>query len=143
MEKGMKFRMITIVILVLIVPFVGRASFIKKILFSNKSYAKQIEVKAYILTQEQIAELFRNPNKEPNLFTYKELDTLARDKKYCVFRVENLGELNAWGVLAFKMPSIQKYFCDYLVCISGISVASGENSPYPILTYEWDELYTK
>ena len=150
----MKFWLLAILILITIVPFTLRADVMQKLLFSNKSYAKNIEVKTYILTQEQVAQLFREPNKEPHFFTSKELNNLARRKRYCVIRVKNLGKLNTWGILSCKIPginenvqveipTIEKYFCDYVVCISGVYVGPGENSPYPIVTYEWSELYTK
>ncbi len=150
----MKLWMVIVLFGIAIIPFALKADITKKLLFSNKSYAKQIDVKTYILTQEQVAELFKSPNTEPNLFTSKELNNLTRKKRYCVIRVKNLGELNVWGVLFCKIPgingkvkveipSIERYFCDYVVCISGVYVSSGEDSPYPIVTYEWSELYTK
>ena len=150
----MKFWLLIVLIPIALVPFVLKADLTKKLLFSNKSYAKNIEVKTYILTQEQVAELFKFPDKDPSFFTSKELNNITRKKRYCVVRVKNLGELNVWGVLSCKIPgineiikieipSIEKYFCDYVICISGVYVGPGENSPYPDITHEWSELYTK
>ena len=154
MERSMKFWWLIVLILIAIIPFTLRANMTKKLLFSNKSYAKQIEVKTYILAQEQVAELFKTPDKEPHLYSSNELNNLTRKKRYCVIRVKNLGELNTWGTLSCKIPginenikveipSIEKYFCDYVICISGVYLGSGENSRYPIVTYQWSELYTK
>ncbi|KKM14528.1 hypothetical protein LCGC14_1705240, partial [marine sediment metagenome] len=90
----MKFWLLIVLIPIALVPFALKAALTKKLLFSNKNYAKQIEVKTYILTQEQVAQLFKDPDKEPHFFTSKELNNLARRKRYCVIRVKNLGKLN-------------------------------------------------
>ena len=150
----MKFWLLIVLIPIALVPFALKAALTKKLLFSNKNYAKQIEVKTYILTQEQVAQLFREPNKEPHFFTSKELNNLARRKRYCVIRVKNLGELHAWGILScrvrcihepFKIPIFtnRNQFCDSVIDISGTVIAEAKNSPYPDMSYEWSELYTK
>ncbi len=124
----------------------------KKLLFSNKKYAKQIEVKTYILTQEQVAKLFKEPNKDPVQLTVEGLN--KSDKNYFIVRVKNLGELHAWGVLSckvrcihepFKIPIFtnRNQFCDSVIDISGTVIAEAKNSPYPDMSYEWSELYTK
>ncbi|NGX32271.1 MAG: hypothetical protein K1060chlam4_00312 [Candidatus Anoxychlamydiales bacterium] len=148
----MKFWLLTASILVAIVPFVLKADLTKTLLFSNKGYAKQIEVKTYILTQEQVAQLFKEPNKEPIQWTVNELN--KSDKNYFIVRVKNLGDLHAWGVLSckartvhkpFKIPiiTIKDQFCDNIICFSGVVIAEATNSSYPDITYEWSELYTK
>jgi hypothetical protein len=151
----MKYWIIVIVLAISIIPFALKADTVDKMLFSNKKYAKQIEVKTYILTQEQVAELFKNPDKEPKLLTSEELNVIANEKRYCIFRVKNLGELHAWGKLSCKIPGIngeifleipcirKSYYCDYLICISGVYVSSGKDYQYPVITYKWAELNTK
>ena len=148
----MRSWMFVMLFIVAIIPFVLRADVVDKLLFSNKGYAKQIEVKTYILTQEQVAELFKEPNKEPIQLTVEELN--KNDKNCFVVRVKNLGERHAWGVLSctartinkpFKIPiiSIKNQFCDSVLSIIGVVIAETENSPYPDISYKWSELYTK
>ncbi len=151
----MKFWWLIVLILIAIIPFALRANMTKKLLFSNKSYAKQIEVKTYILTQEQVAKLFIDSNKEPIQLTVEELNKISNETKnrYIVIRVKNLGNLHAWGVLSCKtglrnpimigIPSIKSTYSDYVICLSGIFIASSEQSSYPATAYEWSELYTK
>ena len=61
----MRIWMILVVMVVLLIPFMLKADLTKKILFSNKGYAKEIEVKTYILTQQQMGDLFNHPDIEP------------------------------------------------------------------------------
>ncbi len=152
----MKFWLLIVLIPIALVPFALKADLTKKLLFSNKNYAKQIEVKTYILTQEQVAKLFKEPDKEPMQLTVDELGKATREtkKRYFVVRVKNLGELHAWGVLSckvrcihepFKIPIFtnRNQFCDSVIDISGTVIAEAKNSPYPDMSYEWSELYTK
>ena len=152
MESSMKFWVLTALILIAIVPFALRADMTKKLLFSNKGYAKQIEVKTYILTQEQVAKLFKEPDKAQMQLTVDELHSIKNI--YFIIRIKNLGKSHAWGILSCKVPgiyaplkisipTINKSFCDYVICISGFFVSYNESSPYPIISYEWSELYTK
>ena len=127
-----------------------------KVLFSNKRYAKNIEVKTYVLTQEQVSDLFKYPNRKPIQLTVDELDkaTSETKKRYFVARVKNLGNRHAWGTLSckvrcirdpLKIPviSIREHFCDHIICITGFIISSKKDSPYPDMSYEWSELYTK
>ncbi|NGX49755.1 MAG: hypothetical protein K940chlam5_01359 [Candidatus Anoxychlamydiales bacterium] len=152
----MKFWLLTALILIGIIPFVLKADLTKKLLFSNKSYAKQIEVKTYVLTQEQVAQLFKEPNKDPIQLTVNELGKATREtkKRYFVVRARNLGDLHAWGILSCKvryireplkipMISIRDQFCDYIICVTGFIISPQDDSPYPDISYEWSELYTK
>ncbi|NGX49382.1 MAG: hypothetical protein K940chlam5_00980 [Candidatus Anoxychlamydiales bacterium] len=151
----MKFWLLIVLIPIALVPFALKADLTKKLLFSNKNYAKQIEVKTYILTQEQVAQLFKEPNKEPIQLTIEELNKISNETKnrYIVIRVKNLGNLHAWGVLSCKtglrnpimigIPSIKPTYSDYVICISGIFIASPDQNIYPATAYEWTELYTK
>ena len=149
----MKIWMILVVMIVLLIPFMLKADLTKKILFSNKGYAKEIEVKTYILTQQQMGDLFNHPYIEPKQLSVKELNNINY-RNYFVVRIKNLGKRHAWGVLSckvrcihepFEIPiiSITKDFCDNVICITGIAVAPAENSIYPSMFYEWSELYTQ
>ena len=142
-----------ILLSIFIIPFALQAGVVEKMLFSNKGYAKQIEVKTYVLTQEQVSELFKKPSKNPIQLTVDELEKITM-KIYFVVRVKNLGQLHAWGTLSckvrcihnpFKIPvlSIKDEFCDNIMCIFGIAIAKGQNSEYPDISYEWSELYTQ
>ncbi len=152
MENGVKFWMIGIVVLVLMVPFVVKASLVNRILYSNKSYAKQIEVKTYILTQEQVSDLFRDPSKEPTSLSVDELNHIS--DIYLIIRAKNNGNKVAWGRLLCKTPGIQdpiqidlpvvrSFYCIYAVCIADVFISRNKKSKYPDISYEWKELYTK
>ena len=139
---------------VLLIPQLLRADldFIERFFLSDKSYAKHIEVKAYILTEQQSSDLLANPSIEPTQMLASELSTFP--KKYLVVRVRNLGDKNAWGTLAGYVPriwsplkipiiSIRDDFCNYLICLEGFSVADSHEPFTPQLSFEWDQLYTK
>ncbi len=127
-------------------------NFIERLLFSDKAYAKQIEVKAYILTDKQSADLLADSLQEPTQLLASELARVP--KLYLVVRVKNLGKKNAWGTLACSVPriwhpikiptiSIRDDFCNYLICLEGFSVAYSYENFKPKITFEWDQLYTK
>lgn len=130
----------------------GDLNFFEKFLFSDKAYAKQIEVKAYILTEKQSADLLFDPSKEPIQLLASEL--AQSSKLYLVVRVRNLGNKHVWGTLACSVPrvwhpikvptiSIRDDFCNYLICLEGFCVAYSDEKFIPKITYEWDQLYTK
>ncbi len=148
----MKFWIIPILILLIITPFILRAEMTKKLLFSNKEYAKQIEVKTYILTQQQVAELFNEPDKEPVQLITEELNKIS--KIYFIVRAKNSGKKSAWGKLScnvpgiheaiqLDMPCIREFFCTYVICIADVFISHNKTNVYPSITYKWDELYTK
>jgi len=141
-----------ILLAIFIVPFTLKADVVKKMLFSNKGYAKQIEVKTYVLTQEQVVDLFKNQDKMPELLTVKELNKI--NKLYLVARIKNLGEMHAWGILNCKIPNvgipikmsfinITKYDCDCMICLGSPALYQENNDLPPDISYEWSELYTK
>jgi len=148
----MKCWVIIILLAVSIVPLALKADIVDKILFSNKKYASQIEVKTYVLTQEQAAELFKNSDGEPILLSVNELNKI--DKIYLVVRLKNLGNLHAWGILNCKVPNIgipikistiniREYSCDYVICLASPVLQQENNNFPPNISYEWSELYTK
>jgi hypothetical protein len=128
------------------------SNFIERFFLSDKAYAKHIEVKAYILTDRQSADLLANPTKDPIQLVGSELSKSR--KKHLVIRVRNLGNKHTWGILACSVPgiwetlkipviSIQADFCDYLICIDGAGVAFSHDTIAPKVTFKWDQLYTK
>lgn len=127
-------------------------NFIERFFLSDKAYARHIEVKAYILTESQSADLLANPSKEPKQLLASELADFS--KIYLVVRVKNLGKKHAWGTLACPVPriwepvkipivSIYEDFSNYLICIDGTAVAFSHEKFLPKITFEWDQLYTK
>ncbi len=145
---------IIIAFVLVLTPQLLRAdlNFIERFLLSDKAYAKHIEVKAYILTDTQASSLLADSSKEPVQLLASELAKFPN--KYLVVRVRNLGDKHAWGTLACSVPriwdpvkipiiSIHQDFCDYLICIEGLSVADSHENFIPKLTFEWDQLYTK
>ena len=146
-------KMIMVCVL-LLMPQVLKAdlNFIVRFFLSDKAYAKHIEVKIYILTESQSADLLADPSKEPIQLLASELSHFP--KKYLVARIRNLGNKHTWGTLACSVPriwhpvkiptiSIHEDFCNYLICLEGSSVAYSHENFVPKLSFEWDELYTK
>lgn len=127
-------------------------NFFTRFLLSDKAYAKQIEVKMYILTDKQASNLLADPTTEPAQLLSSELAKFS--KRYLVVRVKNIGDKHAWGTLACSVPrvwqpvkvpiiSIRQNFCDYVICLQGLAVAESYENFIPELSYEWDQLYTK
>jgi hypothetical protein len=111
-------------------PHIARAdmNLFDRLMFSDKAYAKHIEVKTYILTDKQSADLLADSSQEPTQLFASELARFS--KLYLVVRVKNLGNKNAWGTLACSVPriwdpikipiiSIRDDFCNYLICLEG------------------------
>ena len=132
-------------------PQLKASNFIERWFFSDKAYAKQIEVKTYILTDSQASALLADPSKEPVPLIGKELSKFP--KRYLAARVRNLGELHACGTLVCSVPGIwdpikipitriDDDFCDYLICVEGASVTCSHETFAPKVTFEWDQLYT-
>lgn len=68
----------------------------------NKKYAKNIEVKTYLVTKEQVAALFSEKNREIVQKTNKEL---YNKEVYLLVRCKNSGNCAAFGVLDCMMPN--------------------------------------
>ena len=148
------FRFI-IIFLIFLMPsqLLRSMDFIDRILFSDKAYAKHIEVKAYILSDSQASSLLADPSKEPIQLIGSELSKFPR--KYLVVRVKNLGHKHAWGTLACSVPAVwnpikipilsmgDQDFCNYLISLEGISVVYSFETFAPEITFEWAQLYTK
>jgi hypothetical protein len=135
-------------------PQIAKAdmNFIDRLLFSDKSYASQIEVKAYIITQEQACAALCDPPQEPIQLDKKEL---YGKKKYLFLQVRNTGKKHAWGTLACTVPSYHvpikvpifdidnpKNYNIYLLHLGSLGFVRGETG-VPKISVEWDALYTK
>ncbi len=125
---------------------------VERILFSDKSYAKAIEVKAYIITREQAAAVLGDPSQEPIQLDKKEL---GGNKTYLLLEVRNTGKKHAWGTLACKVPRYHipikvdisdldnpKNYNIYVLHLGSLAFLPKETGA-PKISVEWDELYTK
>ncbi len=120
--------------------------------FSNKKYAKNIEVHAYLITKDQVAKLFSEENTEVIQKTNKEL---YRKEIYLLTRVKNNGESPSCGLLNCKIPNRgvpitidiemmpgggnMKFFHDSVLYI-GKGFIPNDNGT-PSISYEWKSLY--
>ena len=140
--------------MMVLAPQIARADMnvVDRVLFSDKSYAKEIEVKAYIITQEQACAALCDPPQQP---TQLEKKDLIGKKKYLFLQVRNTGNKHAWGTLACKVPSFHapikvdiggldnpKNYNIYLLHLGSLGFLPSE-AGIPKISVEWDELYTK
>ena len=118
---------------------------------SNKKYAKNIEVKAYLVTKDQVTKVFTEDNVEINQKTNKEL--YGREI-FLLVRCKNFGDYRSFGTLncqrsdrgnlmsieIMMMPGYMKsYYDSVLPMYSGI-IPNDENTP--VISCEWKSLYT-
>ena len=138
----------------LLAPQIAKAdmNFFDRVLFSDKPYAKEIEVKAYIITQEQACAALCDPPQQPTQLDKKEL---VGKKKYLFLQVRNTGKKHAWGTLACSVPSYHvpikvpifdinnpENYNIYLLHLGLLGFLPSETGT-PKISVEWDELYTK
>ena len=138
--------------MMIVAPRIAQAdlNFIERFLFSDKSYAKEIEVKAYIITKEQACAALCDPPEQPVQLDESEL---GGKKTYLFLQVRNNGKEHAWGTLACKVPSyhipikvdigdLGKNYNIYLLHLGSLGFLPSETGP-PTISLKWDELYTK
>lgn len=88
------------VILMLNQSCLGQGSMIEKFIFSDKSYAKHVEIKFYVVTAEFAAKLIllESPPSEIEPLAYN----TAKDKEIFAFiALKNNGNKSPWGSLIF------------------------------------------
>jgi len=96
--------------------FAGKVNIITSTLFSCKGYAKNIEIKSYILTKNQVIDFFKDITKEPRQLT----DTEISDKcngpysPNLVLYIKNLGKADVWGTLSYCFNGCFWYSIDIL-----------------------------
>lgn len=137
-----------------LLPQIAKADmkFVDWALFSDKSYAKEIEVKAYIITREQACAALCDPPEQPIQLDKK---GLYGHKTYLFLQVRNTGKKHAWGTLACSVPSYHvpikvpifdinnpKNYNTYLLHLGSLMLVPSETG-IPKISVEWDELYTK
>lgn len=118
---------------------------------SDKKYAKNIEVKAYLVTKDQLAKLFNEENVEIIQKSNKEL--YGREI-FLLVRCKNFGEYRSFGTLNCKisnrgdpisieimmMPGYMKSFYDSVLHMYG-GIIPNDNE-IPTVNCEWKSLYT-
>ena len=124
--------------------------------FSNSGYAKKIEVKPYLLNDEQVIHLLANPQQEIQQPPQKDL---YLKNVNLVLRISNHGGASAWGILAYRIYEDGKWFrleidissskreinkkmYDYVIPV-GIAVPFDNDKPPEHIQYKWVSLYTK
>ena len=140
--------------MMVLAPQIAKAdmNLVDRFLFSDKSYAKEIEVKAYIITREQACAALSDPPEQPTQLDNK---ALYGEKTYLFLQVRNTGKKHAWGTLACTVPRYHvpikvpvfdmddpKNYNTYLLHL-GVIVLTDNKSDAPKISVEWDELYTK
>jgi hypothetical protein len=140
--------------MLLLAPQIAKAdmNLVDRVLFSDKSYAKEIEVKAYIITREQACAALSDPPEQPIQLDKKDL---LGHKTYLFLQVRNTGKKHAWGTLACKVPRYHvplKVFVGdlddpntyntYILHLGSLGLVPSETG-IPKISVEWDELYTK
>ena len=150
----MFFRSKMVYLILILLPFSLKAdlTFWDKLVFSDKGYAKNIEVEVFILTQEQICKILCNPNLQIEQLSN---DELYGKSTYLFFLLKNGASKEAWGDLAVTVPSFHDEIVIPIPSISnngksqfymfylGLVVSPDKPSGYPKVAYKWDKLYTK
>ena len=118
---------------------------------SDSGYAKHVEVLCYLVTRDQLAELFAN---EDTKVVQKSNKELYHKNLFLLVRCRNLGKYLAFGTLncyplkckmpipieITRMPAINPEYHDYVLYIGSSIVFS--NDELPQIKYDWDCLYT-
>jgi hypothetical protein len=118
---------------------------------SDKKYAKNIEVKAYLVTKDQVAKLFGKENGE---ITQKPNGELYGREIFLLVRCKNVGDYRAFGTINCKlsnrsdpisveiamMPGYMKSFYDSVLPMYSGSVPN--DNKVPTISCEWKSLYT-
>lgn len=129
-----------------------RMIFLVRWLYSDRSYAKNIEVLTYILTDEQVCYMLCHPDEVIQQPSNKDLSS---QNVNVVLRIRNLIGGHAWGRLSWMMPgrgwSIvdvhympvpgkTKKYGDIIIPMGKIIAGRNDSPPEPI-TVKWDKLY--
>ena len=125
---------------------------ITRAMFSDKAYAKKIEIKAYILTDDQLKDLFDDPNEEPHQLTQKQLIPYNIN---LVLRMKSLTGAAACGTLLYSFGNDKWWRLDipevgrkdeinhFVVPMDSMGVAKTSSDSLPEIKVKWKTLYTK
>lgn len=127
--------------------------FFSRLYLSNKKYAKNIEVQTYLVTKEQVAQIFGR--KKDELVQKLNKDLYNRyDEIYLLVRSKNKGDFLAFGTLkcnvqylnhsitidVIDLPGHMQSFHDCVIYVSGGFIP--DNDQVLSISYEWEDLYT-
>lgn len=131
------------------------ARWISWLFYSNSGYAKKIEVKPYLLNDEQVIQLLMHPEREIQQPPQKDL---FLKNVNMVLRISNHGSIGPWGTLAYSIdggtywfkidireipPSnSKKQVYDYVIPL-GVVVLFNNNELPEKIQCKWFSLYTK
>ena len=130
----------------------GCSRVIEWFIWSKKSYAKNIEVPAYVLDREQVATLLADRSVPPEQKTRQEL---ADKSLYLVFQLHDHSFHPYGGVIKFKVDG---HFVFKTPAYDAGDVRTGRNEYYviplghayladkegmPTITHKWTQLYVE
>jgi hypothetical protein len=131
--------------------------FLVRMLFSDRGYAKKIDVKPYLLNDQQVIQLLIHPQDEIQQPPQKDL---YLKNVNVVLRIVNHGGVHSWGTLAYSIDggtnwfeidlksipppdsALNKQVYDYVIPI-GVAVLFDNDNPPEEIKYKWFSLYTK
>lgn len=132
-----------------------RQFFLVRMLYRNQGYAKKIEVKPYLLNDEQVIQSLMHPQAELQQPPQKEL---YLKNVNVVLRIKNHGKAVAWGTLAYSTDRINwskmdvhlesvhskkdAPFYEYVIPI-GIAVLYDDDMPPEPIQTRWISSYAK
>lgn len=123
--------------------------------YSNSEYAKKIEVKPYLLNDEQVIQLLMHPEQEIQQPPQRDL---YLKNVNLVLKIRNYGGTGPWGTLAYSIDGGEHWFkidikeipplnskkqvYDYVIPL-GVIVLFNNNEPPETIRCKWLSLYTK
>jgi hypothetical protein len=131
-----------------------KSIFIVRWLYRSPAYAKNIEVQAYLLNDNQVLELLSHPEKD--IVQPPQKDLYLKNVNV-VLRIKNHGSATAWGTLAWRLgdqgwskfdigdfPPVHaknaKRLNDYIIPV-GVVVPFNNDLPPEEIGIKWDSLY--
>lgn len=129
--------------------------FLVRMLYSNPGYAKKIEIRPYLLNDEQVIQSLTHPQVEIQQPPQKEL---FLKNVNVVLRIKNHGSAQAFGTLAYSVhegywskidvtmsPITSRNnvpFYEYVIPI-GIAVPFNDDAPPKPIQFRWIALYAQ
>jgi len=128
-----------------------------RVFFSNRGLAKNIEIKSYILTKNQLTDFFKDLDKDSEQLTYKKnsLDNSNElHESSLVLCVKNLNGGVIWGTLLYRFYGYKWHSIDipalgekgktliYIIPLGLCDLGSKKDGFLKIKT-KWKHLYTK
>ena len=127
--------------------------FLVRMLFRKPGYASNIEVKPYLLNNEQVLQSFLHPQEALQQPLEKEL---FLKNVNVVLRIANRGHAVAWGTLAYSVDHVNWFkidvildpvkndapFCEYVIPM-GRRVFWDDELPQKPIQFRWNSLYVK